>query len=61
MPIFETTRVQEVIKTMSDRNFYGRLEIKFDNGRIVQVVRLESLSPLSEECIPNIDLSDKSE
>lgn len=61
MPTFELKQVHTELDRMVAQRFYGRVEIRFDAGKIIQVLRIESLSPLSQEEVLRIKITEESE
>lgn len=61
MPTFDPKQVRSELDRLVAQKFYGRVEIRFDAGKIIQVLRVESLAPLSQEEVLRITITEKSE
>jgi hypothetical protein len=45
MPAFNLKQVNHLLVELAQNEFYGNLEIKFKQGKVVQMTKLESISP----------------
>lgn len=57
MKVSNEVSVYAFLKRLTSSQFYGRIEIKFEKGRVVHVQKVESLAP---SALDEFNLFDKS-